>query len=76
MQYNIHHAKTHFSQLIEKALAGEEVVIARRDTPLIALKPIRGSIKKRTSGLSKGAGKVSDDFNEELPLEILDEFEK
>ena len=29
MQVNMHEAKTHFSRLVERALAGEEVVIAR-----------------------------------------------
>lgn len=36
-QVNIHEAKTHLSRLIEKALRGEKVVIAKRDKPLVRL---------------------------------------
>jgi antitoxin (DNA-binding transcriptional repressor) of toxin-antitoxin stability system len=41
MQVNMHEAKTHFSRLVERALAGEEVVIARDGVPLVTLEPIR-----------------------------------
>jgi prevent-host-death family protein len=34
-QATIHQAKTHLSKLIRKALAGEEVVIAKRDKPVV-----------------------------------------
>ena len=37
MQYTVHAAKTHLSLLIEAALAGEEVVIARGSKPLVKL---------------------------------------
>ena len=36
----IHVAKTHLSRLIEAALAGEDVVIARGSTPVVRLVPI------------------------------------
>lgn len=36
---NIHAAKTHLSQLIERALAGEEIVISRNGKPLVDLVP-------------------------------------
>ena len=37
---NIHDAKTNLSKLIERALAGEEVIIARAGKPLVRLQPI------------------------------------
>jgi prevent-host-death family protein len=37
---NIHHAKTHLSKLIERAEAGEEVIIARAGKPAVRLMPI------------------------------------
>jgi prevent-host-death family protein len=40
MQVTVHAAKTHLSKLIEAALAGEEVVIARRRKPVVRLVPI------------------------------------
>ena len=39
-QVTIHAAKTHLSRLIEAALAGEEVVIARGHKPVVRLVPI------------------------------------
>jgi prevent-host-death family protein len=41
MQVTVHAAKTHLSRLIEAALAGEEVVIARGSKPVVKLVPIR-----------------------------------
>jgi prevent-host-death family protein len=42
-QYTVHAAKTHLSKLIEAALAGEEVVIAKGSTPVVKLVPLRRS---------------------------------
>jgi prevent-host-death family protein len=39
-QVTVHAAKTHLSKLIEAALAGEDVVIARGDKPVVRLVPI------------------------------------
>ena len=38
---NIHEAKTQLSRLVEAALAGEEVVIARNGVPAVKLVPSR-----------------------------------
>ena len=38
-QYNTYEARTHFSRLIERAAAGEEIVIARAGEPLVKLVP-------------------------------------
>jgi prevent-host-death family protein len=40
MQVTVHAAKTHLSKLIEAALSGEEVVIARGRKPVVKLVPI------------------------------------
>jgi prevent-host-death family protein len=40
MQVTIHAAKTHLSKLIEAALRGEEVVIAKGATPVARLVPV------------------------------------
>lgn len=37
---NIHEAKTTLSKLIERALAGEEVIIAKAGKPLVKLTPV------------------------------------
>ncbi|MEO8531532.1 MAG: type II toxin-antitoxin system prevent-host-death family antitoxin [Deltaproteobacteria bacterium] len=37
MQYNVHAAKTQLSKLIEAALAGEDVIIAKGSKPVVRL---------------------------------------
>jgi prevent-host-death family protein len=39
-QYNIADAKSHFSELVKRALLGEEILIARDNRPLLKLTPI------------------------------------
>jgi prevent-host-death family protein len=50
---NIHAAKTSLSQLIEKAQAGEEIIIAKSGKPVAKLVPIRTS-SKRVFGSAAG----------------------
>jgi prevent-host-death family protein len=40
MQVTIHAAKTNLSKLIEAALAGEEVVIAKGKRPMVRIVPV------------------------------------
>jgi prevent-host-death family protein len=49
-QVTIHQAKTHLSRLIRKALAGEEVVIANRDKPVVKLTVVSGGKPRRRCG--------------------------
>lgn len=65
-QVNIHIAKARLSELIKKALLGEEVIIARDNKPIIKLVPLVKAAHKRQIGLSKGLVQMSDDFNEPL----------
>lgn len=40
MQFTIHAAKTHLSKLIDAALSGEEVVIAKGKNPVAKIVPL------------------------------------
>jgi prevent-host-death family protein len=51
---NIHEAKTQLSRLVEAALAGEEVVIARNGVPAVKLVPVETKPVKRRGGFWKG----------------------
>jgi prevent-host-death family protein len=51
---NIHEAKTHFSKLIEKVEAGDEVVIARSGKPVAKLVPFRDEGTPRRLGTLRG----------------------
>ena len=44
---NIHEAKTTLSKLIERALAGEEVIIAKAGKPLVEIKALSPSVADR-----------------------------
>ena len=44
MEVNIHEAKTHLSRLIERAVSGEDVIIAKAGNPLVRLVRIEQSI--------------------------------
>jgi prevent-host-death family protein len=39
--YNVAEAKAHLSRLIDAALAGEDVVVARAGTPVVRLVPVQ-----------------------------------
>jgi len=71
---NIHEAKTHFSKLVEAALKGEEVVIAKAGKPAVKLVAVQSN-KSRQFGLLKGKIKIADDFDEPLPEDIIADFE-
>ena len=71
-QATIHQAKTHLSKLIRKALDGEEVIIAKRDKPLVRLEAVRPKKTMRKLGSGKGlVTYIAPDFDE--PLEDLAE---
>jgi len=70
---NIHEAKTQLSKLVERALEGEEVIIARAGKPAVRLVPIRESDKPRRGGQWKGRVRIAEDFND-LPEDIARSF--
>lgn len=67
---NVYEAKTHLSQLLDRAAAGEEIVIARAGRPVARLVALRGmSSQRRTPGAWRGKVSIADDFDE-LPSEM------
>lgn len=62
---NSYEAKTHLSKLIQRALDGERIVIAKAGKPLVELLPFREQ-ERRVGGIWKGRGRMSDDFDEPL----------
>ena len=72
---NIHEAKTGLSKLVERAEAGEEVIIARAGKPAAKLVPLTRLRGRRRLGLLDGKFKIPDDFNQPLPESVLRAFE-
>jgi prevent-host-death family protein len=70
---NIHEAKSQLSKLVDRALEGEEVIIARAGLPVVRLVPIRPETSPRTGGQWKGRVKIADDFDS-LPDDIAEAF--
>jgi len=66
----VHAAKTNLSKLIERAEAGEEIIIARGKNPAVKLIPVK-PLSQRHFGLYKGLAKVGPEFFEPLPEEEL-----
>ena len=73
MEVNIHEAKTHLSRLIEKALTGEDIVIAKAGRPLVRLVVIPPK-PTRELGTAKGLITWEDGWEKALTAAELDEF--
>ncbi len=65
---NVHAAKTHLSQLLERAHAGEEIVIAKAGKPYARLVPLE-PIKARPLGFV--GAPISEAFFAPLPDDEL-----
>lgn len=63
MQYNVAEAKAKLSELLEKALLGEEVILAKDHRPIAKLVPLAPA--KRMPGTGKG-GWMAPDFDDTL----------
>jgi prevent-host-death family protein len=74
MEVNIHQAKTHFSRLLQKVAAGEEVTIARAGVPIARLVAIEQKSKTRPLGFARGEIWIADDFDAPLPDDLLKQF--
>ena len=70
---NISEAKAQLSALIERALAGEEVIIGKAGKPVVKLVRYQLSEEQRRPGALKGLIKIADDFDK-LPDDIAEAF--
>lgn len=72
--YNINEAKAHFSELVQKAMLGEEIIIAKDNKPVAKLVPIQ---PLRTGRREPGSAKdkvlfVAPDFD--APVEDFKDY--
>ncbi len=73
---NVHEAKTHFSKLIARVMAGEEIVIAKAGKPVARLVPCVPPPKPRVPGTGKGLVWESADCWDPMTDEEVAEWEK
>lgn len=71
---NLYEAKTHLSDLVERAAAGEEIIIAKSGKPRARLVPLTEERVVPKPGLLKGKIWIADDFDDPLPPEVLAGF--
>ena len=62
-QFDVAEAKARFSELVQKAMLGEEVIVAKENKPVVKIVPIKPL--KRKPGMGKGIW-ISPDFDEPL----------
>lgn len=69
---NVHEAKTHLSRLLERAHAGEELIIAKGGVPYARLCPLEEPSPRRPGFLE---GTLGPGFFEPLPDDELEGWE-
>ena len=71
----MYEAKTHLSRLLDRSLAGEEVVIARAGVPLVRLVPVARTTAPTRPGRGAWAGRahMAEDFDA-TPAEVVAAF--
>lgn len=70
---NVHEAKTHLSKLLERAHAGQEIILAKAGKPYARLMPLATEPVRRQPGRLQG--QVGNAFFEPLPDDELDAWE-
>jgi len=72
---NVYEAKTQLSRLIDRAAAGDDIVISRHGKPVARLCPLAQQPRSIEFGLLKGCVEIADDFDAPLPSEVIAAFE-
>jgi prevent-host-death family protein len=68
--FNLYEAKTSLSRLVDRAAAGEEIVIAKAGVPMAKLIPLSRAKGPRKPGGWKGKIRIAKNFDEPLPEQI------
>jgi prevent-host-death family protein len=69
---NIHEAKTHLSELLQRVMSGEEIIIAKAGKPVARLLPFQPAPQPRTPGNDGGKVVIAPDFD--APLEEFEDL--
>ncbi len=73
---NLYAAKTSLSRLVDRAAAGEEIVIAKAGRPMARLVPLAAPAgKPRVFGHLRGQVRIGPDFDDPLPDDIAEAFD-
>jgi prevent-host-death family protein len=72
---NVHDARAHFSELLDRVMAGEEIIIDKASVPVARLVPVGSPPKSRKPGTAKGKIIIRPGFEEPLPEDVSKDFE-
>ena len=72
MKVGVYEAKSKLSQMINKALEGEEVIITRNGHDVVKLIRVNGKQKRNWIGMWKGQIEIPESFFD--PLEEFEEY--
>jgi len=65
-QIDIYEVESQLSKLVERAEAGEEIIIVRRGRPAVKLVPLRSHVVDRKPGRMRGRIRIGADFDSPL----------
>lgn len=74
-EVGVHEAKTHLSRLLRRVAAGEQIIITSGGRPAARLVPFERD-QPRELGFDAGRITIPEDFDDPLPAELLDDFER
>lgn len=72
---NLYEAKTRLSELVDRASAGEEIVIAKARRPLARLVPMAKRTITRPLGFYRDQVRIGPEFDDPLPEDIQRKFD-
>jgi len=61
---NITEAKAKFSEVVDRVISGEEIIVTRMNNPVIKITPYHKNQQHNRLGALTGQIKISDDFDE------------
>ena len=70
--FNIHEAKARLSELVQKAMLGEEVIIARDNKPVAKIVPYRPARRRKLGSAKRKILYIAPDFD--APLEDFKDY--
>ncbi len=73
--YNLYDAKSALSRLVDRAAAGEEIIIAKAGSPRAKLVPVKMARARRKPGGWEGRVRMRKDFDAPLPKALRAAFE-
>lgn len=71
---NMHEAKTNFSRLVDAAVAGEQITIAKAGKPMVKLVRVGAEDQPPRTGFLAGQGHIPENFDALYAQEIAELF--